>query len=357
MTALNGGARTQHLPNGVHLVGSVPLSSASDVFSKLVNALPGRLLRIPDGEPAERQEFVVFQRAIFSAVPQLLRQYDVSFNSVPTIHPTKSEIADGLATINQSGPIQTNYDTHAIASYKDLKSLQAAGQIPANVKFQVSLPTPVNFLCVVADGYQGPLEPLYEEALLRALQNIEDSIPHSALAIQWDVAAEIAMLEGATWPHFSPFFSPVREGVVERLVRLVNAVSADVDVGLHLCYGDMGHRHFFEPKDVARLVDIANTVKAQAKRDITFLHMPVPKDRTDSEYSAPLKELELGTTELYLGVVHYNDLEGTKRRIAAAHAAVEKFGVATECGMGRTPADQLDSILEISAAVSAPQRP
>jgi len=355
MTAPNGGDREQHSPSRVHLVGSVPVPSASGVFSKLVNALPGRLLRMPDGEPAERQQFTMFQRASFSAVPHILRQYDASFNSVPTKHPTESEIADVLATINRSGPIQTNYDTYAIASYEDFKSMRAAGQIPANVKFQVCLPTPINFLCLIADGYQAPVEPLYEEALLRALRNIEDSILHSALAIQWDFAAEFAMLEGVTWPHFSPWFSPVREGVVERVLRLVNAVSSDVDVGLHLCYGDIGHRHFFEPKDMARLVDIAKTVKAQAKRDITFLHMPVPKDRTDSEYFAPLKELELGPTELYLGVVHYNDLEGTKRRIAAAHTATAKFGVATECGMGRTPADQLDSILEISAAVTAPQ--
>ncbi|KAJ9651269.1 hypothetical protein H2198_009454 [Neophaeococcomyces mojaviensis] len=357
MTDPNGGAYTQHSPNGVHVVGSVPLPSASAVFSKLVNALPGRLRRIPDGEPAERQDFVIFQRESFSAVPHILRQYDASFNPVPSKLPTNSEIADVLTTINKSGPIQTNYDTHAIASYKDFKSLQAAGQIPADVKFQVSLPTPINFLCLIADGYQGPIEPLYEEALLRALQNIEDSIPHSALAIQWDIASEFAMLEGATWPHFNPFFSPVREGIIERSLRLINAVSADVDVGLHLCYGDIGHRHFFEPKDMAHLVDIAKTLKTQAKRDINFIHMPVPKDRTDSEYFAPLKELELGTTELYLGVVHYNDLEGTKRRITAAHTAVEKFGVATECGMGRTPADQLDSILEVSAAVSAPQQP
>jgi len=353
MTDPDGGARAQHSLTGVHLVGSVPLPSASDVFRKLVNALPGRLLRIPDGEPAERQEFVVFQRDIFSAVPHVLRQYDASYNSVPTPLPSESEIAEVLTSVNQSGPIKTNYDTHAIASYRDFKSLQAAGQIPASVKFQVSLPTPINFMALVADGYQLPIEPLYEEALLRALKNIEDSIPHSALSIQWDVASEFAMLEGATWPHFVPYFSPVREGVIQRSLRLVDAVSSDVDVGLHLCYGDIGHRHFIEPKDMAHLVDIANTIKSQAKRDITFLHMPVPKDRTDIEYFTPLKELELGTTELYLGLVHYNDLEGTRKRIAAAHTAVEKFGVATECGMGRTPADHLDSILEISAAVSA----
>lgn len=83
--------------------------------------------------------------------------------------------------------------------------------------------------------------------------------------------------------------------------------------------------------------------------------MPVPKDRTDPEYFKPLTKLvpDLGVTELVLGLVHYDDLEGTKKRISTAGEFVESFGIATECGMGRTPKEQLDDILSISAAVSS----
>jgi hypothetical protein len=38
----------------------------------------------------------------------------------------------------------------------------------------------------------------------------------------------------------------------------------------------------------------------------------------------------------------------------AASQVVKQFGVATECGMGRTPFPELASILQISAAVSEP---
>ena len=40
---------TQHLPRGVHLVGSVPLGDAEDVFLAATAILGGRLRRIPDG--------------------------------------------------------------------------------------------------------------------------------------------------------------------------------------------------------------------------------------------------------------------------------------------------------------------
>ena len=198
------------------------------------------------------------------------------------------------------------------------------------------------------------MEPSYEEAVFRALKNLENSIPHTDLAIQWDVAAEFVMLEGATWPHFTPFFSPVKEGIIEWLIRLADAVDPEVECGFHLCYGDMGHRHLFEPRDMAYMVEIATAILKGSKRDITWIYMPVPKDRTDDEFFIPLKEFALGTTELYRGLVHFDDLEGTKRRIESATKTGTRFGVATECGMGRTPAEHLASILEISAAVSGP---
>ena len=345
---------TQQQPVGVHLVGSVPLPTATDVFIQTTKGLPNRLLRIPDGEPSHRRDFVLFQQDTFSSVPQVLRPYDAHFNSLPTRLPTTSDLSSLSSTLGSLPPLQTHYDDHALESYAIFTSLRSSGAIPAQTKFQVSLPTPINVTCLIADGYQAPVEPIYEEAIFRALKNLENSIPHTDLSIQWDAAAKFAMLEGATWPHFTPFFSPVKEGIVERLIRLADAVDPEVECGFHLCYGDMGHRHFFEPRDMAYLVEIATAISKGSKRDITWIHMPVPKDRTDDEFYMPLKELELGKTELYLGVVHFDDLEGTKRRIESAAKTGKRFGVATECGMGRTPAEHLASILEISTAVSRP---
>ena len=84
--------------------------------------------------------------------------------------------------------------------------------------------------------------------------------------------------------------------------------------------------------------------------------MPVPKSRDDRAYFEPLKELKRPDgLELYLGLVHAGDEEGTRRRIKTAEeVGVGRFGVATECGMGRTPVSELPSIFEISAEVPEP---
>ena len=59
------------------------------------------------------------------------------------------------------------------------------------------------------------------------------------------------------------------------------------------------------------------------------------------------------TPTLYLGLVHLADgVEGTERQVAAASAVVSSFGVATECGMGRRPPEQVLPLLDIHAAVT-----
>jgi hypothetical protein len=84
------------------------------------------------------------------------------------------------------------------------------------------------------------------------------------------------------------------------------------------------------------------------------MHLPVPRDRSDEAYFAPLRALKLHPeTELYLGLVHFTDgVEGAQRRIAAAQSVVQRFGVATECGLGRRPAETIPDLLRIHTAVA-----
>jgi hypothetical protein len=100
------------------------------------------------------------------------------------------------------------------------------------------------------------------------------------------------------------------------------------------------------------LVDVALALIATVTRTITWLHIPVPKNRDDDAYFEALARLvpKLGRTELYLGLVHEYDPEGTESRIRTAKRHVSQFGVGTECGLGRRNEDDLNSVLEIMRA-------
>jgi SAM-dependent methyltransferase len=245
------------------------------------------------------------------------------------------------------------YAEAAIASYRVFARLKRDGLVPVACRFQVCLPTPLAPISAfVVPEHQALLERVYEEGLLGELRLILREVPHDQLAVQWDTNFEFGMLEGV----FPVWFDDVKGGILERLLRLSRQVPADVELGYHFCYGDVQHRHFKEPADAAKLVDVANALAASLGRPLNWIHLPVPRDRVDPAYYAPLAELRLRPeTELYLGVVHHTDgVEGSARRMDAAGACVTGFGIATECGWGRRAPATIPELLRIHRELSAP---
>jgi len=243
------------------------------------------------------------------------------------------------------------YADAAIASYRVFARLKRDGRVPVGCRFQVSLPTPLAPISAfVVPEHQGALEPAYEARLLAELRLVLQEVPHDQLAIQWDTNFEFGMLEGV----FPVWFDDVKGGILERLLRLSRQVPADVQLGYHLCYGDVRHRHFKEPRDAAKLVEIANALAAGLGRPLDWVHLPVPRDRTDPAYYAPLAALRLRPeTELYLGLVHATDgVEGSARRMEVARRFVAEFGIATECGWGRRAPATLPALLRIHRELS-----
>jgi hypothetical protein len=89
------------------------------------------------------------------------------------------------------------------------------------------------------------------------------------------------------------------------------------------------------------------------RRKIDFIHVPVPIDRDDDSYFAPLGSLAVSDdTLMYLGLIHGEDsAEGTTRRIAAARKHLDRFGLSTECGWGRMAADEVVPLLALHGAL------
>jgi hypothetical protein len=139
------------------------------------------------------------------------------------------------------------------------------------------------------------------------------------------------------------------------LATLANRVPADIELLFHLCYGDSNHRHVVEPVDMGDMVEMAMRLNTLVKRRINLIHMPVPRDRSDDAYFAPLARLKLQPeTQFALGLVHFTDgVDGTARRMATARKYVRDFAVGTECGFGRRDPATIPELLRIHAAASA----
>ena len=233
------------------------------------------------------------------------------------------------------------------SSWKIFERLQKAGEIPAGVKFQISIPTPI------APTYNNMI-PADRQKLLAALvphfigevDKIAKALPNERIAIQWDVCQEVLAWEG----YYDKGPVDFRTETLDVLTRIGDGVPAGIELGYHLCYGSPADEHMVLPKDMGIMVEMTNAIAAGLKRPIQFFHMPVVKARSDDAYFAPLKGLRLGPgTELYLGLIHYNDASGDTARLAAARRHARIDGVGTECGMARGDPARLPALLEAHA--------
>lgn len=356
---------TLPLLRGAHLVGSVNQPSAEDTFRIAAGRLGSSLARIPDGEVGERFHWILFQGAAFDATRGLARLpiepiVRAGFDVRPFTLNGTVDAAD--LVIGELG-----YARAAIASYAVFAALRNDGVIAADTRFQVCVPSALAPVTTyITEDARASVYSAYEAALRREIAAISAAIPNHDLAIQIDLAIEFAYVEGVSlgngpvrpWSVDEMEPGAVVDGCVRLVTALADSVPAPAELGFHLCYGDVAEKHFVEPADTGALVAMANGLAASVSRSIDWVHLPVPIERNDAAYFAPLADLELTAgTHLFLGLVHHEDgVAGAARRIEAARPAIERagiveFGIGTECGFGRGPADRTETLLDLHAAI------
>lgn len=339
--------------HSILLVGSIPLNDAEAVFRMLGDRLGDRAPRYPDGETGVRTNWIRWQRHIFED-NEAFELYRPAANlagikddlSRP-FYQLKSGIDDKAIGYKALG-----FAAEAIKSYAVFSRLKRDGRIPAATRFQVSLPTVVAILSgfvVMTDRARA--EPVLEAAMQRELDAIGQAIPPEELAVQWDVCLELVGYDGGYDLHLQD----ILPDSIARIARQIAMVPAGAEIGIHLCYGDPGHKHIVEPKDATSMVTFANAIFDAAPRPIAYIHLPIPQQWDAAAFYAPLAKLKTPPgTEIYLGLVHFSDGKtGAQRRAALARPFVKDFGIATECGLGRREPSSIPPLLELHRDVAA----
>ena len=333
------------------LVGSIPLGTSERVFEQFGGPLGRYLGALPDGEVGLRLHWISrihFQ--VFALHPDLeVVQRPPLENGVERLNPRNTseswrfKVRDGVDRIRfgERG-WRRGYARDAINSYYVFRTLREKGLLPAGLRFQVSLASPNSAAPprILVNPERLPvLREAYESAMAEELQTILAHIPARDLAIQWDCSTEVQDAYGEV-AGLAP------EGAIERNVgqfaRLCPAIPAEMQVGVHLCYGTLGGWPRFTPADLGRTVDLANGIIAGAGRRIDWMHIPV-LDRSDDAFFAPLSRVRAGDTRIFLGVIH--NMERFGARVAAARKYLADFGMAAFCGFGRMPAAEMPAVL------------
>lgn len=340
----------------VLLIGSVNLPDRDTVFAGVAAHLRDEVRSVPDGETGERGLWASWEAQRIENLPGIEVIDEMVFQSpvAGEFHNAIMAPAEGVDLSKvQFGPF--NYVKEAVASYETFRQDREAGKFRPDTRFQVSIPTAMLFAMMFP---KNRLEALaaFERDLGEEVARLLAAIPPEDLAVQWDIAGETQIQEqfrtgGDSWDAAEKW--PLAE-VMESVARLSAGIPETVLLGIHLCYGDPDGTHIIEPRDLSVCVDLANSAAEQIGRRLDWIHMPVPIDREDEAYFAPLAALRLAPeTTLYLGLVHKEDgLDGARKRVAQATKFRQAFGVATECGMGREPEAKIDELLELHHAIA-----
>jgi len=158
--------------------------------------------------------------------------------------------------------------------------LRAEGVIPAHLRFQVGLPFALSGLSGLKENFAAdyPIASRgYEDMVAHELERLTVEVPPEELAIQWDVCYEVLDIEG----------------------------------GL--------------------LVRMANYAVANSGRTVDWLHLAGPRylRSEDDRFFRPLRELRVGHTRVFLGIVLPIDgIPGLRRGKATAARYLTDFGVA-----------------------------
>ena len=347
----------------VHLVGSVPLAGAREVFTVVGRELGPHLTRIPDGETGERSDWITWLEPIFAGheafepsgetfqLHGALQRRDHRYRLKPGVAPESVRFDNIL------------YGDIAIRSHSVFAALKQQGLVPSHCKFQVDLvPAHSAIWLYVQEDLQRAIDAPFNDAVLREIDKIAGNIPHDQLS-------RFSSTSRRRCSRVSSGRSrPPTDGTRRRCRRRSRpsccgspiTCRRDIDLLFHFCYGDAGHKHVVEPTDMGDMVEFANRLRRQVRRRIQLLHMPVPRDRSDDAYFAPLDRLELSRAG-------ERDLPGPRplhrrsRRSWTDDAVADReeahrarFAIAcTECGFGRRDPATVPALLRIHREVAS----
>lgn len=352
------------------LIGSLPFDDAEGAFRGAAEAIGDHVHALTDGEFGPRQHwvgflpFVVYSSNRALIVPPGFRE---------PRQPKRTDEARPAPAHLPTPPLwrikpgetldlgDAGYGTIAVDSWRVFRRLRDEETIPPGTRFQVCFPGTTSAIdYFFAEQDRPEARAAYHAAIRRAVETILESAPAEDLAFQFDLCYElIDLAQGDVHhvPHFPPrSYEEKVEHHASALEELGRGVPDEALLGYHWCYGTWGGWPMTELTDLTHCVRMSNEAVRRTPRRVDYVHMPVVK-HPDEAFFAPLADLDVGDTTVYVGLVHHSDgVEGFRERVELARRHLPEFGIASVCGYGRVPREELPAILGVHRDCAAELR-
>lgn len=365
--------QTREVSNGVDirecdvfLVGSmvVPSDTVEEAMGIAAECIGDRLYAIPDGEVGPRLMWGPGMGALaLKDHPDVVlggEEDGFSPRDSPVGPLNAYRIRPGVSDVSLDGRFP--YADAAISSYEHLREMRARGEVPADLKLQVALPTPMP---VIAPFFGDAAEwPAMYRSVYRALgveiARMLEVIPPEELSLQWDYCTEVCEIvdtangRGHMVSRLGMTAIPDRSAeeafevhtAREYIEPMSLGVPDEVTFGYHLCIGTAPPAGFPSTplEDLKWIVRIANRLVERTPHRVDFVHMPAMPD-ADRAFFAPLADLAVGDARVFLGLEQRDGVDRIVERGRACAEFLPDFGISHSCGYGREDADSLPQLL------------
>lgn len=331
------------------LVGSIPMDTAEEVFRAFGPGLGEYLAYMPDGEINDRRYWIDgIAYRVLHGHPELetVKRPAADENGVESWRPQgihdqfQFKVKEGVDRVRFGDPgWRLGYTKDAIASYFVFKTLKKEGVIPDRVRFQVCMPSAVSasagFFADDADRFK--VVPGMAAAFRAEIEEMCRHIPPADLAIQWDLAVENRFVEKALKDGGVDQARKVADFCAEQALEICAPVPAEVQLGLHNCFGTLDGWPSRLPADMTGSVVTLNPLIEASGRKVDFVHFPTV-GTADDAFFAPMKDLDLKGAKAYVGAIHHlHGAGGMKAQLETVKRYIPEFGLGAPCGFGRTP--------------------
>jgi hypothetical protein len=341
------------------LIGSLPFNNEEEAMKISLDTLSDSLISLPDGEIGEKTEqYPMGTRAawIMTAIDRckldserwsvIKQRGSIAESGYPADYKDVELLKPLLSPKEISNYINFGYDEYFSTSYPIFKELKEKYK-NSNLKFTLGVPTGLG----VTFATMKPITSLrYAEVFNeRIATEVNNSISEADedLLVQIEIPGELKM--ATMLPGFLIGLS------TRGIFSLIRKLDRNVEIGLHICLGDLNNIALIKAKNLKKLVKFTNHLIKHwpSGYKLNYVHIPLAEAKkpptTNANFYQPLQDIKLPSGVTFVaGFAHEGNSNEDNVKIYNIIQSLreDEVAVSHSCGLGRRNKEEAIKALE-----------
>ena len=341
------------------LIGSLPFDNEKEAMKMSFDILGDSIISLPDGEIGEKTEqYPTGTRAawIMTAIDSckldskrwkvIKKRGNIAESGYPADYKDVEQLKPLVSPKEISNYINFGYDEYFSTSYPIFKELKDKYN-NSKVKFTLGIPTGLG----ITFATMNPITSLrYAEVFNRRIAKEVNNAALNAdddLLVQIEIPGELKM---------ATLLPSLLIGLSTRgIFSLIRRLDKNIEIGLHICLGDLNNIALIKAKNLNKLVKFANHLIKHwpSGYKLNYIHIPLAEAKkpptTNANFYQPLKDLNIPPGVTFVaGFAHEDNTDEDNQKIYNIIQSLreDEIAISHSCGLGRRTREEANNALK-----------